>query len=36
MSEIHEILKAAMSKAKPDDVEAHKDIYCEPVSMMLS
>ena len=30
MSTIHEDLKAAVAKARPDDVEAHKDIYCEP------
>jgi hypothetical protein len=30
MSTVYEALKAALSKAKPEDVEAHKDIYCEP------
>ena len=30
MSTTHEILKDAMSNAEPDDIQTHKDIYCEP------
>jgi hypothetical protein len=34
MGAVHEILKAAISRAKPGDVQAHKDIYCELVSIL--
>lgn len=29
MSAVHENLQAALSRARPGDTEAHKDIYCE-------